>query len=233
MRKRRGIHFLVVSAAFLACQYRAARPIEARDAPEPAQWDWTYQPDVTHVAVLFFDHHGRRLLRAFTLAGGVPPCHSPSPSDSAFLERGTAFLKGVGWDFLYPGQQRAARVLNEFVSVGAHAGDFAAQVLFHEQGGLVFAASSVWSGTGSVYYPADALDSGALRMQDDLAPEPAAFVTTAPQPHILLETVRRLNVVHDLATQPYRVALFPYSREMQGGYDVMWIVLLVRSGRCP
>jgi hypothetical protein len=155
------------------------------------------------------------------------------PTDAIFLERAIGFWRGVGWDMLYQGQQRAERLPGGFVAVRAYAGDFAGQVLFHEQGGMVFAGTQVWMGTGRQFYPSEPLDESVVQRLAGLAPEPVKISAWDPAPDSLLLEARRYNVVHSLASKPYEMAVFLYNRELQPILeDADWVILLTRRGIC-
>jgi hypothetical protein len=197
------------------------------------QWQWHGRDHLSHTIVLQFEERSGRLRQAYTVDAGVPPCRDSLPDDSILLERASGFWHGVGWNMVYPGQQRAERLPGGFVAVRAHAGDFAAEVLFHEQGGMIFAGTRVWMGSGRQYYPSEPLDDQAVQRLPGLAREAVKITAWDPAPDSLLLEARRYNLVHSLAAKPYEMAVFLYNRELQPILeDADWVILLTRRGIC-
>jgi hypothetical protein len=221
------------------------RPVQSAGSVTPAidspgsagtkdgRWEWHGRDHLSHTVVLQFEERSGRLRQAYTVHAGVPPCRDSLPADAIFLERAIGFWRGVGWNMLSQGQQRAERLPGGFVAVRVHAGDFAGQVLFHEQGGMVFACTQVWMGSGRQFYPSEPLDDSVVQRLAGLAPEPVKITAWDPAPDSLLVEARRYNVVHSLATRPYEMAVFLYNRELQPILeDAEWVILLTRRGIC-
>ena len=227
--------FLAV-LSFVAC----CRPPATAQVPAPGNgypfggWQWDGRPQFTHVLVLVIEQSTGRLRYAATVYGGLPACTKAPIADSTFLARGIAFLRAVGWSSLYPGQQRARRFAREFVRVDAYAGDPSAFVIFHQDGGLVYAGSSMWMGHGERYYPSLNVDPWDLQLTDSLASPPDSQWSSPTLPDSLQTLVRRLNVVRALSSKPYSLTAFIHNKEGQPWLlDADWIVLLARQGKCP
>ena len=226
---------LLTALSFLVCSGRQA----AGQVPTPGNgypfggWQWDGRPQFTHVLVLVIQQSTGRLRYAATAYGGLPACGKALIADSTFLSRGIDFLRAVGWSSLYSGQQRAVRFAREFVRVDAFAGDPTAFVIFHQDGGLVYAGSSMWMGHGDRYYPSLNVDPWDLQVTDSLAPPPESLSSSPQLPDSLQIFVRRLNVVRALSTRPYSLTAFIHNKEGQPWLlDADWIVLLVRHGTC-
>jgi hypothetical protein len=200
----------------------------------PVQWQWTNRDHMTHVVILIFEQSTGRLRQASIVYGGVAPCGAEAPiADSIFLLRAEQFLRGVGWDSWYPGQQSVTAVGSEFVRVSAWAGDPSAFVVFHRLGGLVYAGTQMWMGHGGRYYPSGTIDPWNLRVTPGLAPRPDSSWLGGGFSDSLLTAARRLNVTRALAERPYYLTAFLHNKEGQPFLsDADWVLLLTRRGRC-
>lgn len=196
-------------------------------------WEWDHRPNETHAVVAVFDGPSGRLQDVYTEVVGSPCEGEPTP-DSVFVRRAAAFLKGVGWEHLFPRQNRVQHYGDDLVHIEFWALDPGADVIFSPAGGMLFAATSMWSGTGEQLWPTDPLPSWAWSLESEVAPEPNRVTSVLGEvPDSIVTAFRRLSVIHDLSSEPYSLAAFFYARDPQIDFQgTNWIVMGIRSPQC-
>jgi hypothetical protein len=123
-----------------------------------------------------------------------------------------------------------------------HLGNFTARAFLSPcTGKVLFAGESIWAGQGMRPYPRNPLPASALVQLSTLITAPQTFITIGQTDFLTLTAeaawnqIANLNVVHDLAQQPYKALAYFY-RPATGYVDpaeelarAEWVFILYRT----
>jgi len=204
-----------------------------------------FDPHSSNVAIIVLDFQTLRLKRAYV--SYHPSCDdSPPVSDDELRWRAGGIFDAAGE---YWSGQIKEETLGRSEVLGfevSHVGDFAvlhispadfgAIAVSHPcSGRVLFAGSIVWAGGGRQLYPALPIEPDALQRTPGQAPSPQRIDVLGQDVEpdeeagmAAWDSVRDLNLVKDLAFEPYSVLVYLYPRTVGAFFpeNADWIVFV-------
>ncbi len=216
--------------------------IHAQTIP-PATPTWLIDAEKMNIAVLTVDYTSNALQQAYFMQ--EMPCQQPLSDQMIITHARTALSNTATGHLIDTTLQANGRLaesldwVDELLSWQVHLGDFTADALLHPcTGHVIFAGESIWAGQGERPYPRNPLPVQSLLHRATAITPPPTLITIKPPLQITQTAteawaeIADLNLVHDLAQQPFEVVAFLY-RPATGYVDLaeelakaQWIFIL-------
>jgi|GEM_PF-5384453 len=214
----------------------------AQTIPPPTP-PWFIEPGKMNIAVLMVDYKDSELQQAYFMQ--EEPCQQPLSAQTIITNARRALSNTITGDLIDTTLQTNGLLAESldwesaFMAWQVHLGDFTANALLHPcTGNVIFAGESIWAGYGERPYPHNPLPAQALLHLSEVITPPLGLATIEPSTFITKTAVdawaeiANLNLVHDLARQPFQTVAFLY-RPATGYVDpaeelaeAQWIFIL-------
>lgn len=211
---------------------------------------WYIDDSLSNIAIVVVDFETLQLERAYFTKQEVCQTSRPPVSDEELISRASGLFNAVGKSWSrrlmgeVPHQWEELRI--ELTHVGNLAlleippGDFGGFAVSHACSGLVlYAGSIVFAGRGKQLYPAIPLPANSLQRSSGFI-EPPQKLDLLITPSANSEqadaikawtSIQGLNLVRELATEPYRVFVYLYPRSvgMFNPSHADWVIFIERA----
>lgn len=187
-------------------------------APTPA---WNIDPNQNNLAIFIVDYAGDAVKEAYFLQ--EPSCPTALPATTLRINARSAISNTLTGGQLALALQAGSRLPETTTWFGAlfawslHLGDFTAQTLLTPcLGQPIFAGESLWMGQGVRPFPRQPLPATTLSRLPTQIPPPAVLTTVDQTEWMTItaeaawSTIADLNLLHDLAQQPFAAHAFLY-----------------------
>lgn len=212
-------------------------------APTPA---WRIDPNQSNLALFIVDYAGDAVKEAYFFQ--EPSCRTALPATTLTLNARAAISNTLTGKYLAQALQAGSRLpekttwLDALFAWSIHLGDFTAQTFMTPCLGLpIFAGESLWMGHGARPFPRYPLPANALTRLPTQVPPPATLATVAQTEWMTVtakaawSTIADLNLLHDIAQQPFATHAFLY-RPATGYVDPVeelahaeWVFIVYRG----